>query len=98
MKIHSAHIRNVRQIKELHLDLSAPLTVIAGPNGVGKTTLQESILAAMFLVKKEDRDSLISTFDPDSKPTVVLELSRGEADAGIVLSRTVTDDQGTWQE
>src|SRR5262249_28528539 len=98
MKIHSAQLRNVRQIKELALDLSAPLTVIAGPNGVGKTTLQEAILAAMFLPKKEERDSLISTFDPDSRPTVVLELSRGDPDAGIVLTRSLTDDQGTWQE
>ena len=98
MKIHSAQLRNVRQIKELALDLSTPLTVIAGPNGVGKTTLQEAILAAMFLPKKEERDSLISAFDPDSKPTVVLELSRGDPEAGIILTRTLTDDQGTWEE
>jgi exonuclease SbcC len=98
MKIHSAQLRNVRQIKELNLDLSALLTVISGPNGVGKTTVQEAILAAMFQAKKEDRDTLISTFDPDSKPTVVLELSRGQSKAGIILTRTLTDDQGTWQE
>src|SRR5579864_541646 len=98
MKIHSARLQNIRQIKDLHLDLSAPLTVIAGPNGVGKTTVQEAILAAMFYPKKEDRDSLISQFDPDSKPTVVLELSRSGPAAGVTLTRTVTDDQGSWRE
>ncbi|HMF17385.1 MAG TPA: AAA family ATPase [Gemmataceae bacterium] len=98
MKIHSARLRNVRQIKDLLIDLSAPLTVVSGPNGVGKTTLQEAILGGLFFCPKDARDSLVSKFDPDTKPTVVLELWHGEAEAGIVLTRTLTDDQGTWQE
>src|SRR5712692_4931116 len=98
MKIHSAQLRNVRQIKDLRVDLSAPLTIIAGPIGIGKTTLQEAILAAMFFTPKDMRDSLISTFDHDSKPTVVLELSHGEPEPAIILTRTLTDDQGIWQE
>ena len=39
MKIHTVELRNVRQIRRLCLDLSAPLTVVGGPNGVGKSTL-----------------------------------------------------------
>jgi DNA repair exonuclease SbcCD ATPase subunit len=98
MKIHSVDIRHVRQIKELTLDVSAPLTVIGGPNGVGKTTVQQAILAAMFLSDKKVRDSLVSRFDPDSPPTVVLALSRGDSAATIQLSRFLTDDKGEWRE
>src|SRR5262245_50831686 len=74
MRIHSAEIRRVRQFEELKLDLSAPLTVIGGPNGVGKTTLQEAILAAMFTRPKAMRDTFISQFDPGTPPTVALGL------------------------
>jgi DNA repair exonuclease SbcCD ATPase subunit len=98
MKIHTVDLRHVRQIKELRLDLSAPLTVVGGPNGVGKTTVQQAILAAMFFCEKKVRDSLISRFDADSPPTVVLGLSRGEAAVTISLSRILTDDKGEWKE
>ena len=76
MKLHAVEIRHVRQIRTLTLDVSAPLTIVAGPNGVGKTTVQEAVLAALFYTKKETRDSFLSQFDPDSPPTVVLRCSR----------------------
>src|SRR5437868_9961079 len=98
MKIHSVELQHVRQISSLKLDVSATLTVIGGPNGVGKTTVQQAILAAMFLPEKKVRDSLISRFDADSPPTVVLGLSRGDAAATIALSRVLTDDKGEWRE
>src|SRR5438105_15576582 len=98
MKIHSVELRHVRQIKEAALDLSAPLTVIGGPNGVGKTTLQQAILAAMFLTDKKLRDSFVSEFDPDSPPTAVLGLSHGDEAAAITLTRCLTDDKGEWHE
>jgi uncharacterized protein YhaN len=98
MKIHSINLRNVRQIKELTLDVSAPLTVIGAPNGAGKTTVQQAVLAALFSPEKKVRDSLISRFDLDTPPAVTLALSRGEAAATIILSRYLTDDKGKWRE
>ncbi len=99
MRIHSAEIRHVRQFEELKLDLSAPLTVIGGPNGVGKTTLQEAILAAMFTQKKEVRESFISQFDPDTPPTVALGLSHSEDTPTVSLTRYLIDDaKGEWRE
>lgn len=98
MRIHSAEIRNVRQFAELKLDLSAPLTVIGGPNGVGKTTLQEAILAAMFSQKKEVRESFVSQFDPDTSPTVVLGLSPGDGAPTVSLTRCLLDDRGEWKD
>jgi len=98
MRIHSVDIRHVRQIKELTLDVSAPLTLIGGPNGAGKTTVQQAILAAMFYCDKRVRDSLVSRFDPHTPPEAILALSRGDASATVFLSRVLTDDKGEWQE
>jgi DNA repair exonuclease SbcCD ATPase subunit len=98
MRIHSVEIRSVRQFAELKLDLSAPLTVIGGPNGVGKTTLQEAILAAMFTQPKAVRESFVSQFDPDTAPTVVLGLSHGNGEANVSLTRCLIDDRGEWRE
>src|SRR5262245_25718589 len=98
MKIHSAELRHVRQIKELTLDLSAPLTVVGGPNGVGKTTVQQAVLGALFFPDKATRDSFVSRFDPDSPPTVALGLSHGGPVATIQLNRNLTDDKGQWSD
>src|SRR4030095_9320828 len=98
MKIHSVQLRNVRHLRELRLDLSGPLTVIGGCNGAGKSTLQQSILAAMFFCEKSTRDSFVSQFDPESAPTVTLDLSRGDDAATIVLTRNLLDDMGEWRE
>lgn len=98
MRLHSAEIRNVRHIKDLILDLSAPLTVIAAPNGMGKTTVQQAILAAMFYCDKSARDSFVSRFDPEGTPSVVLGLSRGDPTPTIWLTRYLIDDKGEWKE
>ena len=99
MKIHKVELQRVRQIKDVSLNLSAPLTVIAGPLGVGKTTIQKAILGAMFLTKKEERISLVSRYDPNSPPVAVLHLSRGnDAAPSIRLSRKLIDDSGEWKE
>jgi uncharacterized protein YhaN len=98
MRIHSVEMRHVRQFAELKLDLSAPLTVIGGPNGVGKTTLQQAILAAMFTTPKAMRESFVSQFDPDTPPTVVLGLSHGDNAPTVSLTRYLIDDKGEWKE
>jgi DNA repair exonuclease SbcCD ATPase subunit len=98
MKIHSARVRHARQIREILLDLSAPLTIVGGPNGAGKTTVQQAILAAMFACKKEVRDGLASCFDPESFPEVILKLSRGGPEPTIELMRPLNDDRGEWRE
>ncbi len=98
MKLHRVELQHVRQFRRLVLDLSTSLTVIGGPNGVGKTTLQTAILAAMFKVEKKERDWLHSRFDPDSAPTATLELSRTEDSSRITLIRRLTDETGEWRE
>jgi recombinational DNA repair ATPase RecF len=98
MKLHRVELRNVRHIKELTLDLSASLTVIAGPNGCGKTTLQKAILQAMFHGDKKARDELISRFDPHTPPQATLHLSRGASESTIRMSRPLIDEKGEWIE
>ncbi len=98
MRIHRVELEHVRQIKQVTLDLAHPLSIVAGRNGTGKTAIQEAILTAMFDRRKEDRESLVSRFDPDSPPTATLHLSRGEPEPTILLHRTLTDKSGEWVE
>ena len=98
MRLHGVELEHVRHIRRVALDLSHPLTIIGGRNGIGKTAVQEAILTAMFERKKEDRDSLISRFDPDSPPTATLALSGGQLQPTIRLVRTLTDKSGQWIE
>jgi len=98
MRIHRVELEHVRQIKRVALDFSHPLSIVAGRNGTGKTAIQEAILTALFDRRKEDRESLVSRFDPDSVPTAVLHLSRGEPEPTIRLHRTLTDKSGEWIE
>jgi DNA repair exonuclease SbcCD ATPase subunit len=98
MRLHRVELRHVRQFKELALELSAPLTIVGGPNGVGKSTLQKAILLALFHGTKKDRDSLVSCYDPHSPPLAILSLSRGDGQPGITLSRRLTDETGEWKE
>src|SRR5260370_12455890 len=98
MKIHQVELRHVRHFKELLLDLSAPLTVVGGPNGVGKTNLQKAILLAMFHGDKKSRDALVSRYDPHSTPQVTLHFSRGGPSPSISLWRSLTEEKGEWKE
>ncbi len=98
MRIHRVELEHVRQIKRAAIDFSAPLSIVGGRNGVGKTALQEAILTAMFDRKKEERESLVSRFDVDSPPVATLHLSRGDAQPTIRLRRILTDRAGEWVE
>src|SRR5688572_19724501 len=103
MKLHRVELEHVRDFRRLALDLPAGLTVIGGPQGVGKSTFQQAILAAMFPPTSDKRgkafrDGLRSRFDPDSPPTARLVLSRGSSAEPISLFRRLTDDTGEWQE
>ena len=98
MRIHQVELEHVRLIKRVVLDFSHPLTIVGGRNGIGKTAVQEAILTAMFERKKEDREGLVSRFDPDSPPVATLHLSRGEAQPTIRLRRTLSDKSGEWIE
>lgn len=48
MKIKEINISNVGCIRNLHLDFNDKMNIICGPNGIGKTTIIESV-AAMFM-------------------------------------------------
>ncbi|MCE9543963.1 MAG: hypothetical protein K8T25_00335 [Planctomycetia bacterium] len=98
MKIHEVELHNVRHLRHVKLDLSAPITILGGPIGTGKTTVQQAMLTAMFHANKQLRDSLVSEYDRDSKPEAVLRFSRGEPRPTITLRRTLCDDQGSWTE
>lgn len=99
MRILRAELHSVRHIQALTIDLDAPLTAITGPNGVGKTTLQQALLAALFYHSKKDtRDAFISRFDPHAPPQAILTLARGGSSTPIVYTRRLTDDAGEWRE
>lgn len=98
MRLHKATISNVCNLKGLTLEFRSSLTAVTGPNGSGKTTAEKSILGAMFHCRKEVREALISRYDPDTPPTVVLNLSSDDGAPTITLVRRLTDDTGEWRE
>lgn len=48
MKIKELDIKNIGCIHDLHLDFNENMNIICGPNGIGKTTIIESV-ASMFI-------------------------------------------------
>jgi predicted ATPase len=44
IRLRELHIKNFRGIDELHVELSLPVTVFAGANGMGKTSILEAAL------------------------------------------------------
>lgn len=48
MKIKEIEIKNIGCIRHLHLDFNENMNILCGPNGVGKTTIIESV-ASMFI-------------------------------------------------
>jgi len=50
MRIKSLHIKNFRALEEIDVDLESSVSVIVGPNAIGKTTLLEAIRLAKAIV------------------------------------------------
>lgn len=98
MRTHTFELENIRNIRRASLDLSAPLTLICGPNGSGKTTVQLAALTTLFACAKKHRDLLIPKQDPDSVPRATMHLSRDEGGATIKLVRTLLGHRGEWHE
>lgn len=48
MKIKEIELKNIGCIRHLHLDFNENMNILCGPNGVGKTTIIESV-ASMFI-------------------------------------------------
>ncbi|HXN94044.1 MAG TPA: AAA family ATPase [Candidatus Acidoferrales bacterium] len=43
MHLKSIHVKNFRALEEIHVDLDSRVSVVVGPNAIGKTTLLEAI-------------------------------------------------------
>lgn len=64
MRIHSITVRNYRILRDLHVELDRSLTLLGGPNEIGKSTLMEAAHRAFFLranVSGEAISGMLST-------------------------------------
>src|SRR5260370_28964518 len=43
MRFRNIHVKNFRALEEINADFDSPVSVIVGPNAIGKTTLLEAI-------------------------------------------------------
>jgi hypothetical protein len=50
MRLKNIHVRNFRALEEIDVDLESPVSVIVGPNAIGKTTMLEAIRLVKALV------------------------------------------------
>jgi len=90
MQILSIHLKNIKSHRDTELSFSAGINVLAGPNGVGKSTIFEAIGYALFGVDAKDFVSNVDRF-------LTIGAKRGEisvvfrADDGVTyrVSRTV---------
>jgi DNA repair exonuclease SbcCD ATPase subunit len=98
MRIKRIELASVRRLRAVQLDLAAPITLIGGPNGSCKTTLQQALLHALFHKPRGDHQELISRFDPQSPPRVTLHLECGPEKRSVRLVRQLTSDAGEWHE
>ncbi len=64
MKIQSLHIENFRGIKQLDLDLTAPVTVLVGENGAGKSSVLDCMatLLSWYLARLRSPKGIGSHF------------------------------------
>ena len=62
MQILSIHLKNIKSHRDTELSFSAGINVLAGPNGVGKSTIFEAIGYALFGVDARDFVSNVDRF------------------------------------
>lgn len=62
MQILSIHLKNIKSHRDTELSFSSGINVLAGPNGVGKSTIFEAIGYALFGVDAKDFVSNVDRF------------------------------------
>ncbi|HZV80903.1 MAG TPA: SMC family ATPase [Geobacteraceae bacterium] len=62
MQILSIHLKNIKSHQDTELSFSSGINVLAGPNGVGKSTIFEAIGYALFGVDAKDFVSNVDRF------------------------------------
>ncbi|HEX4427260.1 MAG TPA: AAA family ATPase, partial [Terriglobales bacterium] len=79
MHLKSLHVKNFRALEEIDVDFESPVSVIVGPNAIGKTTLLEAIrLLKAFVAARtqtETSQSLIAlgAIAPHNPQTLIVE-------------------------
>ncbi|GAA1529593.1 AAA family ATPase [Brevibacterium picturae] len=80
MKFHSIHLRNYRGIADSRVEFGEGVTVVEGPNEVGKSSIHEAI-THLREDKSSSRKASVKETQPvgvDAGPEVELHLSSGE--------------------
>lgn len=80
MKLHSIHLRNYRGITDSRVDFADGVTVVEGPNEIGKSSIHEAI-THLREDKSSSRKASVKETQPvgvDAGPEVELHLSTGE--------------------
>lgn len=97
MKIERIHVRDYLGIESAELHTGAPVTIIAGRNGAGKSSLRDAIALALTadlgrVTLKKDAGHLVH----DGADAAVVEVIDGDGEAwGVTISRggKITDSQ-----
>ncbi len=97
MRILSVHLKNLNSLVGEHrVDLveglkSAPIFLVVGPTGAGKSTLMDAVSLALF--GRTPRLAVVRTdMDPDNDARNVMSRGTGEASAQVVF--TARDEHG----
>jgi recombinational DNA repair ATPase RecF len=61
MHLKSLHIKNFRALEEIDIDFERPVSVIVGPNAIGKTTLLEAVRLVKALAAPRTQNELMGS-------------------------------------
>lgn len=90
MQILSIHLKNIKSHRDTELSFSSGINVLAGPNGVGKSTIFEAIGYALFGVDAKDFVSNVDRFlSIGAKKGEVSIVFQADDEATYRVSRTV---------